>query len=148
MPIRWIILPLIALAASPAWSAELEVELAECRAFEAERASLTAAGAPADMQHGPGWASANLPKDRLARIERFIHVDEQLRFRCPEVLAAAAVKAEEELARQQAREAKLWAEKLAAAAKDPLLPEPKPTELARAKAASSNGPPLPVRATR
>jgi hypothetical protein len=127
---------------------DLEAELTECRAFEAERASLAAAGIPADMAQGPEWASANLSPDRLQQIKRFIHVEEQLKFHCPEVFATAAVKAEEERARQQAHEAKLWAEKLAQSAKNPLLPEPKPTELARAKPRSGNDPPLPERATR
>lgn len=107
-----------------------------------------AAGIAADMEKGPEWASANLPPNRLQQIKHFIHVDEKLKFHCLEVFATAAVKAEEEKARQQAREAQLWAEKLAEFAKDPLPPEPKPTELARAKPRTQSDPPLPERATR
>ena len=103
-----ITLAFIALLGAPAWAEDLEAELTRCRGLEAEKASLMAADVPADMDRGPQWASANLPKERLQQIARFIEVDEQLKFRCQDVFASAALKEEEERARQQAREAVAW----------------------------------------
>lgn len=149
MRILWTILALCALSSAPAWAGDLEAQFAECKAFEAEKASLLTAGIAADMEKGPEWAAANLPAARLEQIKRFIEIDEQLKFRCPDVYASSALKAEEEKARQQAREAQLWEERLAQSAKNPPLPERKPIiAVARAKQGSEAGPPLPVRATR
>ena len=149
MGTRLIFAAVLALSSAPAWAMSLEESVRECRAFEAEKASLEKTGLAADMEKGPAWASANLPASRLQQIERFIHVEEQLKFRCPEVYASAAVKEEEERVRLQAIEARLWNEKLAEFAKNPLPPERKPeTAFLRAKARLDVNPPLPVRATR
>lgn len=149
MRTRLIIAAVFALSSSPAWAVSLEASVSECRAYEAEQAKLVQNGIAADMEKGPAWASANLPANRLQQIMRFIHVEEQLKFRCPEVYASAAVKEEEERVRLQAIEARLWNEKLAEFAKNPLPPERKPeTAMVRAKVRLDMNPPLPVRATR
>lgn len=137
------------LLSTAAMAGDLEADVAQCHAFETERTTLVASGVDADMAKGPEWARANLPANRMQQIMRYIHVDEQLKFRCPEVFATAAVKAEEERARQEALEAKRWAERLAEFAKNPMLPERKPVTMARAKPQPAPpGPPLPERATR
>lgn len=53
-----------------------------CAKLTEERASLVAAGIPADMAQGPDWAKNNLTDERLRRVARFLTVDEQLSFRC------------------------------------------------------------------
>lgn len=149
MRTRLITAAVLALASSPAWAMSLEESVSECRAYEAEQATLMQTGIAADMEKGVAWASANLPANRLQQIMRFIHVEEQLKFRCPEVYASAAVKEEEERVRLQAIEARLWNEKLAEFARNPLPPERKPeTAIVRAKVRLDVSPPLPVRATR
>lgn len=149
MRTRLIIAAVLALSSSPAWAMSLEESVSRCGAYEAEQATLMQTGIAADMEKGPAWASANLPANRLQQIMRFIHVEEQLKFRCPEVYASAAVKEEEERVRLQAIEARLWNEKLAEFARNPLPPERKPeTAIVRAKARLDVSPPLPVRATR
>jgi len=135
--------------AQPPGAQDVDAEAARCRGLETEKAALTAAGIPADMEKGPQWASANLPKERLQKIGRFIEIDEQLKFRCPDVFASAAVKAEEARALQAAKEAQAWAQRLEEAAKNPPPPERKPiTAVARTKARDDGTPPLPERATR
>src|SRR5690606_2874631 len=76
----------LVLAASPAAAAPLEPEA--CAALKAEHKTLVAEGAKSDMDRGPAWAKANLAPERLGKIERLIAVEEQLSFRCGELLTA------------------------------------------------------------
>lgn len=149
MRLSWTTPVFFVLLSTAATAGDLEADVAQCRTYETERTALMATGIDADMQKGPDWARSNLPANRLQQIMRYIHLDEQLKFRCPEIFATAAVKAEEERAREEALEAKRWAERLAEFAKNPQLPERKPVTMARAKPqADPPGPPLPERATR
>lgn len=53
-----------------------------CDAAEAERAQLTSAGVPETVKKGPAWAKANLGRDKLKEVERYIALQEQLLFKC------------------------------------------------------------------
>lgn len=73
---------LSALLALPAAAAPLDAEA--CGRLKQEQAGLVAGGAKGDMARGPDWAKANLSGDKLKQIERFIDVEEQILFRCPQ----------------------------------------------------------------
>ncbi len=47
------------------------------------------AGIKSDMDRGPEWAKANLAQDRLKQIEHLISVEEQLSFRCGQLVTAS-----------------------------------------------------------
>lgn len=55
-----------------------------CAQLKDEQAQLVKAGAKADLDRGADWAKANLATDRLRQVERYITVEEQLLFRCPQ----------------------------------------------------------------
>ncbi len=132
-------------------------DIEECRSLEAEKAQLAAGGVPADMSNGPEWAKANLPADRIQQILRYIFVDEQVRFRCAEIFAAAAVIKEEMEARRIAKEALearlAWEARQAEMLKNIPPPErnPEPRTVTATKSPANSGkgiPPLPERMTR
>ncbi|MCH9807485.1 MAG: hypothetical protein K0U74_07125 [Alphaproteobacteria bacterium] len=136
-------------AGSPA--AAERVDSAACKGFELEKAALEKAGIAEDVAKGPEWAKTNLAPDRLRKVGRFIHLDEQLKFRCPDVIAAAAVRQMEEQARLRAlaalERARLWEESM----KKVVPPERKPkTKVAEIKkrARQKGIPPLPERKSR
>lgn len=54
----------------------------ECDKLHAEQAELTAAGVREQFDRGAEWGKANLPPDKLQRVQRFISIEEQLSFRC------------------------------------------------------------------
>ncbi|MCC7251414.1 hypothetical protein [Hyphomicrobium sp.] len=101
--------------AAPSTVAAAPLEPEACAALKTEYQGLLAAGAKSDMDRGPGWAKANLSPERLGKIERLIAVQEQLSFRCGELLTAR-----------------------------PVINEPPPPEVARAGVSQSNIP-LPKR---
>jgi hypothetical protein len=78
----------LTIAAAPAAALAAPLDPEACAALKTEHASLVAAGAKSDMSRGPAWAKANLAPERLGRIERLITVEEQLSFRCGELLTA------------------------------------------------------------
>ncbi len=148
---------LITLAALPRDAAAGPPDLEACRGLEAEKAQLAASGVPVDMTKGPEWAKANLPADRIQKILRYIFVDEQVRFRCVEVFAAAAVLKEEMEARRIAKEALearlAWEARQAEMLKNIPHPErnPEPRTLTATKSTAKSRagvPPLPERMTR
>jgi hypothetical protein len=55
-----------------------------CAQLKDEQAQLVKAGTKADLDRGADWAKTNLPPDRLRQIERYITVEEQILFRCPQ----------------------------------------------------------------
>lgn len=122
----------------------------DCKTFETEQEKLEKSDLPKDIEKGPEWAKANLKPERIRLIGRFIYLQEQLEFRCPDVLATAAVKQMEEQARLRAlarvERERLWLERM----KKIVPPDRKPqSKIARAKSAGNSGlPPLPERKTR
>ena len=72
---------MLALAAmSPA--AAVPLDAPACQQLQVQLDALRAEGAADDMAHGPEWARANLPEDRLRRIGMLLEVEEKLNFRC------------------------------------------------------------------
>ncbi len=65
------------------------LDQAACDKLLTEHAELVKAGAPEAMRKGPAWAKTNLPVDKVAAIERFIGLEEQLLFRCGQDKARA-----------------------------------------------------------
>lgn len=77
----------LTLAAGPAASAPLDPQA--CKDLNTERDAMVGAGLKSDMDRGPEWAKANLAPDRLKQIERLISVEEQLSFRCGQLVTAS-----------------------------------------------------------
>jgi hypothetical protein len=69
-------------------AAAAPLDPAACTDLKTERQGLITAGAKSDMEKGPDWAKTNLAPDRLGKIERLIAVEEQLSFRCGELVTA------------------------------------------------------------
>lgn len=82
------ILPAVALIAMAHGAAADTLEPKACDKLKTERSDLMAGGTKKDMEQGAAWAKANLPADRLSRIQRLIAVEEQLSFRCGEIVTA------------------------------------------------------------
>ncbi len=145
-----ILAALAAFMASPASTAAGRIQVSDCQAFEKEHSDLLAAGIREDIEKGAEWGKANLPKERLDKIARFIEVTEYLDFRCPNVIASAAVRKMEEQARlraaaRQERE-RLWMERMLKI--EPPVRNPE-TRVAKASGLPRDGtPPLPVRKSR
>lgn len=53
-----------------------------CGSVRKTRAGLVKAGVLADMTKGAHWAKANLAPDKLARIKRYLRIDEIVQFQC------------------------------------------------------------------
>lgn len=133
---------------APAQATQSELE--SCRKHEVEKTALVKTGIQMDMEKGAEWGKANLSPERLRQVRRFIHLEEQLTFRCPELIAAAAVRQIEEQARLKAlaaqERARLWKERM----EKIVLPARNPQiKVARAKRIADGGiPPLPERKSR
>lgn len=131
------------------WAAG-RIDAGDCRAFEKERAELIKAGVRENLAKGPEWAKRNLAKEQLGKIGRYIEISEQLDFRCPDVIASAAVRKMEEQARLRAaareERERLWMERMQKI--EPPVRKPE-TKLAKAQKTPADGtPPLPVRRSR
>ncbi len=70
-------------------AAAIPLDLETCVRLREERLHLALAGVRENLAKGPVWGAANLPAAQLRDIERLIELDEQITFRCPDVVAAA-----------------------------------------------------------
>jgi len=73
---------LVVLAAGSAGASAASLDKSACNVLKTELAGMVATGARADMERGPEWAKANLPREKLLNIHRLIELEEQLEFRC------------------------------------------------------------------
>ena len=73
---------LVVLAAGSAGVSAARLDKSACNVLNAELAGMVATGVRADMEQGPEWAKANLPREKLRNIYRLIELEEQLEFRC------------------------------------------------------------------
>jgi len=81
--------PLLAgLVVTPPSALAAPLEPDACAILKTERQGLIADGVKTDMGKGPEWGKANLSPERLGKIERLIAVEEQLSFRCDELVTA------------------------------------------------------------
>jgi hypothetical protein len=62
-----------------------------CERYAGERRTLARLGVRDHYLKGATWAQANLTQPQLDLIERYIRLDEALKFRCPEQFAALSV---------------------------------------------------------
>ena len=117
------------LAAQPVLAAKLDKPV--CDDLKVEQGLLQQKGIPTDLARGPEWGKANLSRDRLKEIERLIHVEEQLAFRCPQPRKPLAPGEDEDGAVVTAKGAKASTKTAAApkaakaATADPSAPPPK-----------------------
>src|SRR5258706_6219887 len=72
----------LVVAAGTAVATPLDEET--CTRLKGEQAQLAKDGAEASMERGPVWAKANLAPDKLKEVERYIELQEQILFRCPQ----------------------------------------------------------------
>lgn len=133
---------------SPVQAAASDVET--CKSYEVEKAELSESGIQSDIEKGAEWGKTNLSPERLRQVRRFIYLEEQLTFRCPDVIATAAVRQIEEQARLKAMAAqereRLWKERMAKIVPPDRRPQIK---IARARTIAEGGiPPLPERKSR
>jgi hypothetical protein len=121
----------VALGASAAWAAPLDE--AACTQLKEEHAQLAKGGTKADLDKGPAWAKANLTPERLKEVERYIAVEEQLLFRCPQPKPAREAATGEPLPKHKRARTKTGGTDDDTETGDPATPAPK----ASAKAAAA-----------
>lgn len=73
---------LCGVAMTPTVAAAVPLTKAACKALETERLGLVKQGVQKTMAKGPQWAQSNLDETQIARIKRYLSLEEQLRFRC------------------------------------------------------------------
>ncbi len=83
--IATVLLGLSVLAASYGDAAAKRLSSKACVKLVSEHAELAMSGAEKAMNGDPENAGAALKKEQLARIERFLFIEGQIRFRCPEI---------------------------------------------------------------
>ena len=64
---------------------------ATCDAAKSGHATLIAEGVKDDLAKGPQWAKANLDQARIERAKRFLTLEEQVKFRCPQPKPIVAI---------------------------------------------------------
>jgi len=64
-----------------------------CERYASERSILRRLGVETHLARGPEWARENLTSPQLDLIQRYIKLDEALKFRCPERYATLVVEA-------------------------------------------------------
>lgn len=74
----------------------LPLTQAACERYAAERATLARLGVRDHLQRGAQWARANLTQPQLDLIQRYIRIEEALKFRCPDEFAVRPVEARQE----------------------------------------------------
>ena len=62
-------------------------DLSICKSAALEIEALKASGIEEVVAKGPEWVRAHAPPGDVARVQRFIELEEQVRFRCPVDLA-------------------------------------------------------------
>jgi hypothetical protein len=71
----------LASASTPGRAGILDAE--SCRRHKSEYDTLGASGIREMMAKGPEWAKANLTKERMEQVRRYLTLEEDVRFRCP-----------------------------------------------------------------
>jgi len=56
-----------------------------CGSVRKTRTSLVKAGVLVDMTKGPAWAKDNLTPEKLARIKRYLRIEEIVQFQCAKI---------------------------------------------------------------
>ena len=71
---------LVALVCAGGTAAAAPLDAASCDGASQEQSALT--DVPAILERGPQWAKDNVPAAQLARVQRWIELQEMLSFRC------------------------------------------------------------------
>jgi hypothetical protein len=102
----------------------------ECDKLKTEQAQLAAGGVKEWIAKGPAWGRDNLGRDKLAQVERYIVLEEQLGFRCGLARARLSLPFAEEdrppADPEEARDAKGETPAAATPASPKAKPKPKP----------------------
>jgi hypothetical protein len=53
-----------------------------CAKLQVERKQLLNADMQAALERGPDWVKKNLTEEAISRVRHFLHVEEQIQFRC------------------------------------------------------------------
>jgi hypothetical protein len=84
------------IAGLPSGAEAVPLTEAACQRYAAERSILRRLDVEAHLARGPEWARENLTSPQLDLIQRYIKLDEALKFRCPERYATLVIEAPEE----------------------------------------------------
>ena len=77
---NWLVWVLAALVCAGGTAAATPLDAVSCDSAKLEQTALT--DVPAIMERGPQWAKDNVPATSLARVQRWIELEEILSFRC------------------------------------------------------------------
>lgn len=81
------------IAGLPSTAKAVPLTEAACDRYASERTVLRRLGVDAHLARGPEWARENLTSPQLDLIQRYIKLDEALKFRCPERYATLVIEA-------------------------------------------------------
>jgi len=84
------------IAGLPSAAEAVPLTEAACERYAAERSVLRRLDVEAHLARGPEWARENLTSPQLDLIQRYIKVDEALKFRCPERYATLVIETPKE----------------------------------------------------
>jgi hypothetical protein len=72
---------MVTAASAPVRAGMLDAD--SCRRHKTEYDTLGGSGIREMMAKGPDWAKANLTKERMEQVRRYLALEEDVRFRCP-----------------------------------------------------------------
>ncbi len=125
-------LMIAAISGSPSRAGVLDAE--SCRRHKSEYDTLGASGIREMLTRGPDWAKANLTKERMEQVRRYLALEEDVRFRCPLGKARPELEAAES---EAGASTPLNADESAPASKTPPAAAAKPARKSKQSAAQS-----------
>ncbi len=84
MPTKTRVLTAIVIVTAWQSAQALPLDPAACETVRVEKSELDAAGVGVDVQRGPDWGKSNLDEAGFKKVARWIELEEQLKFRCPQ----------------------------------------------------------------
>lgn len=84
MPTKTRVLTVIFILAVVQSAEASPLDPAACETVRVEKSELDAAGVGVDVQRGPDWGKSNLDEAGFKKVARWIELEEQLKFRCPQ----------------------------------------------------------------
>ncbi len=70
-------------------AAAAPLDEAACKTYDAQQKVLETQGLKEDVAKGPDWAKANLSAARIELVKQYIHIKEQVSFRCPSLIVVS-----------------------------------------------------------
>jgi hypothetical protein len=78
----WSLAVLTVVAASGPMAVAEPLDKQRCAALQVERKKLLNADMQAALERGPDWVKKHLTDEAIGRVRHFLHVEEQIQFRC------------------------------------------------------------------